>query len=297
MTIATWKTLRSLPIALRRTVTSALLAASASMAFASLATAQVSYPHGDHGGHSLDHVKLHINNRWHECSFQLDASLTQSAWRQFTGEAGVVTYFRPLVDAEPMGKGKFEVSLVQWKTGIDANDAAWNDTFVHPDSNHVLFEGSGLEFPGLMVRAGLTNRTDVGVYFTKSPGANYGFYGAQLQQNLLRDAGKWAAAARVSFVSLYGPEDLDFTVYGLDLVASRKFAVTKRASLSPYLGVATSLSRSHEKSAVVDLDDENVFGAMGTVGAVAQIYMTSVAVEYAFARVPSLSLKVGVGRR
>jgi hypothetical protein len=241
-------------------------------------------------------VKLHINSRWHECSFQLDPSLTQSAWRQFTGEAGVVTYFRPLIGAEPMGKGKLELSLVQWKTAIDANDAAWNDTFVHPDSNHVLFEGSGLQFPGLTARAGITDATDVGVYFTKSPGANYGFYGAQVQQNLLRDARKWSAAARVSFVSMYGPEDLDFTVYGLDLVASRKYALLSKTSISPYVGVSTSLSRSHEKSAVVDLEDENIVGAMGTVGAVAQIYMTSVAVEYAFARVPSLSVKVGVGR-
>jgi hypothetical protein len=288
--------LRSLPIALRRTVTRAVLAAAALTGFGSVAFAQTSYPHGDHGGHQVDHVKLHINSRWHECSFQLDPSLTQSAWHQFTGEAAVVTYFRPLVDAEPMGKGKFELSLVQWKTGIDANDAAWNDTFVHPDSNHVLFEGSGLEFPGLMARAGITNRTDVGVYFTKSPGANYGFYGVQVQQNLLRDARKWSAAARMSFVSMYGPEDLDFTVYGMDLVASREYSLLSKASIAPYVGLSTSLSRSHEKSAVVDLADENVVGAMATVGAVAQIYMTSVGVEYTFSRVPSFSLKVGVGR-
>src|SRR5687768_10097964 len=122
--------------------------------------------------------RLHVNPRWHECSFQLDASLTQAAWRQFTQEAGLVAYFRPLSDARPMGRGKFEVSILQWETGIDAGDAAWNDTFVHPDSTHWLFEGSRLAFPGLMIRAGITSRTDVGLYVTKSPGANYGFAGA-----------------------------------------------------------------------------------------------------------------------
>src|SRR6476660_6369744 len=114
--------------------------------------------------------KLHINPRWKECSFQLDPALTQTAWRQFTQEAGLVAYFRPLSDARPMGKGHFEVSMLQWKTGINDTDAAWNDTFVHPDSTHWLFEGDGLKFPGIMARAGVSGNTDVGVYLTKSPG-------------------------------------------------------------------------------------------------------------------------------
>src|SRR5437870_3608433 len=117
------------------------------------------------------HPKLHINPRWTECSFQIDPSLTQSDWRQFTGEAGLVTFFRPLADAAPMGRGRFEVSALQWKTGIDDHDAAWNDTFVHPDSTHWLFEGEGLAFPGLMFRGGVGAKTDVAGYFTKNPNA------------------------------------------------------------------------------------------------------------------------------
>src|SRR5690349_12047320 len=105
--------------------------------------------------------KLHVNPRWKECSFQIDPSLTQSAWR--------------------MGRGNFEVSALDWQTGIHRTDSAWNDTFVHPDSDHVLFEGSRLAFPGLMVRAGLASSTDLAVYATKNPNANYGFYGANIQ--------------------------------------------------------------------------------------------------------------------
>ena len=240
---------------------------------------------------------LHVNPRWKECSIQLDAVLTQAAWRQFTGEAGVVVYFRPLVDAAPLGAGRFEVSLLQWKTGIDDHDAAWNDTFVHPDSAHVLFEGSGLAFPGLTARAGVTNRTDVGAYVTKNPNANYGFYGAQVQRSLWGgDRSGWAASARLSFVSMFGPEDLDFRVYGLDLVASRRFPVTRRASISPYAVVTTSFSRAHEKSGVVTLADESVLGAQASVGVAAQFLAARLSVEYAMARVPSFSLKVGLGR-
>jgi len=240
--------------------------------------------------------RLHVNPRWRECSFQLDPSLTQSAWHQFTQEAGLVAYFRPLSDAQPMGKGHFELSMVQYKTGIDASDAAWNDTFVHPDSTHWLFEGSGLEFPGLMGRAGITRSTDVGFYLTKSPGANYGFYGAQVQQSLVRSTtSDWAAAARLSFVSMYGPDDLDLSVYGVDLLASRRFAVSRWAEVSPYAGVSSYLSTSHEKTTAVDLDDEQVLGAQAMIGASVQLSVARLGVEYNVARVPSFSLKVGFG--
>jgi len=254
-------------------------------------------------GHALDaqapkNVKLHVNPRWKECSFQLDSSLTQSAWHQFTREAGIVTLFRALSDATPMGKGQIELSAMQWKTGIHDTDAAWNDTFVHPDSTHWLFEGDGLKFPGLMLRAGVTDRTDVGLYFTKSPGANYGFVGGQLQHAFVQDTtNHWSASTRMSFVSMYGPKDLAFSVYGLEVVASRRIPLFVRwASISPYVGGSTYLSHAHEKSAVVDLRDENVVGVQGTVGAAAQLSIARVSAEYGFAKVSSFSLKVGVSK-
>jgi hypothetical protein len=101
----------------------------------------------------------------------------------------------------------------------------------------------------------------------------------------------------MSFVSLFGPEDLDFTLYGMDLVASRTYALPSgRASIAPYAGVSGSLSRSHEKSSVVNLRDENIFGAQATLGAVARLSVATLGVEYAVARVSSLSMKVGVAR-
>jgi hypothetical protein len=251
--------------------------------------------HGSHGGHSVDEPRLHVNPRWKECSFQLDPSLTQAAWRQFTEEAGLVVYFRPLADARPLGKGHFEISALKWRTGIDDADAAWNDTFVHPDSTHYLFEGSGQEIPGLMFRAGVSDRTDIGVYFTKNPGANYGFVGGQLQYNLLQNARDWTASTRVSVVSMYGPEDLTFAVYGVDLLASRKLDVARWAAVSPYAVVSTYLASAHEKTSAVALDDENVIGMQATVGAAVQLSKARLGVEYNVAKVSSLSFKVGFG--
>ena len=91
--------------------------------------------------------RLHTNDRWHECAIVLDPSLTQGAWRQFVDELGIVTYFRPLASAAPLGRGHFEVGLLNWGTRIDDADAAWNDTFSHPDDSHELVEGSTLPFP------------------------------------------------------------------------------------------------------------------------------------------------------
>jgi hypothetical protein len=241
--------------------------------------------------------KLHVNPRWKQCSIQLDSSLGQSAWHQFTQEAGQVVYFRPLVGAQSMGRGKFEFSVMQWQTNVDDKSSAWNDTFVHPDSTHWLYEGSGLQFPGLALRAGVTSSTDVGAYFTRNFQANYGVYGVQLQQNLVKSgAHDWDVSARASFVSLFGPEDVDLKVYGVDVVTSWKHLKYRKATLVPYAGVSTYLSSSHEKSSLVNLTDEQVIGAMGTVGAALQFSVVRLAAEASVARVSSIAIKIGVGR-
>lgn len=248
-----------------------------------------------HGGGK--NVKLHVNPRWTECSFQLDPSLTQQAWRQFTEEAGLVAYFRPLVDAKPMGVGNHEISILEWETAFDDTREAWNNTFVHPDSVHWLKEGDRLGIPGFTFRTGITNRIDAGAYWVKNPGANYGFWGGQVQYSFVNDSEKnWAASARLSFVSLYGPYDFDFTVYGVELLASQNYAVySDWVSVSPYAGVSTYLSRSHETTDVVNLRDENTPGVRGMVGAVAYISTARLAVEYNIAAVNSVSFKVGIG--
>ena len=94
---------------------------------------------------------------------------------------------------------------------------------------------------------------------------------------------------------MYGPDDLDLRVYGVDLLASRRFALTRWAAVSPYVGTSTYLSRAHEKTAVVDLDDEHVAGVQAMVGASLQVSKARLAVEYNAAAVNSLSMKIGVG--
>ena len=278
----------------RRNLTTVAVATAIGLLPVPGASQTVTYGVAHGGGEGGPH--LHISNRWKECSIQLDPSLTQSAWRQFAQEAGLVAYFRPLSDAKPMGKGHFEISVLQWQTKIDDHDAAWNDTFVHPDSTHWLFDGEeGLAFPGLTGRVGVGDKTDLGVYFTKNPNANYGFYGAQLQQNFFARSA-WAASARLSFTNLYGPEDVDLTVLGADIVASREIPVNSWIIVSPYAGVSSYFSMAREKSNMVDLDDENQGGSQAMVGAAVKLSGVRLAMEYNVAKVNSVSMKVGFGR-
>ncbi len=242
-------------------------------------------------------VHLHVNPKWEECSFQIDPSLTQDDWHRFTQEAGGVIYFRPVTGAATMGRGHFELSVLQWNSGIDETADAWNNTFVHPDTAHYLIGGDVLPFPGLTLRAGLTDKMDAGIYWTARPGANYGLIGGQIQYNLLQDSlHGWDLSARLGFNSLYGPDDLGLTVCGIDLLAGKKISViTERVSVSPYALVSSSLAHAHEKTEAVVLHNENIFGAQGAIGVAAEIYFVRLGVEYNFAAVNTVSYRAGFG--
>jgi hypothetical protein len=235
--------------------------------------------------------KLHTNHRWEECAIVIDPSLSREAWRQFVREAGIVIYFRPLASAKPLGRRNFEVALLQSATRIDDADPAWNDTFSHADSTHWLFEGDALPIPGLMVRAGVTDRIDVGAYYTKAIGANYHIAGGQVQYALVNDTErKFSAAGRLSAVRLFGPEDLNAGVYGLDFVVSKALSIVE-----PYAGVSGYLSRGKETTTKVDLDDETEFGAQAMLGVSARISVLRLGAEFTVAKKPVTSIKLAVG--
>ena len=240
-------------------------------------------------------VILHLSDRWKECAIQLNPALTQEAWRQFVEEGGRLIYFRPLADARPMGRGNWEISVLRWQTGIDDTDPAWNDTFVHPDADHWLYDGGGLAFPGLTARVGVSSRIDVGAYVTKNVQSNYGVAGAQMQYAFVRDsASPWGAAARLSVVSLYGPEDVNLGAVGLDLVASRRLDIVRRVSVTPYVGWSSIVSAGRETTDAVELESEVAPSSQVMAGAVLQVAMVRIGAEFTTGRVATRSLKVGV---
>ncbi len=239
---------------------------------------------------------LHVTTKWKDCSIQLDPSLTQQAWHQFAREAGLVTYFRSVTDAKPMGVKRFEVSILQWNTAINEHDDAWNNTFVHPNSEHELIGGNILPFPGISIRAGISRKVDVAVYWTQRFGANFGLAGAQVQYNFINDTVRnWSLSTRANFNYLYGPADLYFGVCGLDVLASKKFRTfADWASVSPYAGLSNYFVAAHERTDAVNLKDEYISGNQFLLGAVVQLSIVRLGVEYNFAKTNTLSYKFGV---
>jgi len=251
-------------------------------------------PAGAAAQHRHD-VTLHLSDRWEECAIQLDPALTQEAWHQFVEEGGQLVYFRPLTDARPMGRGNWEISVVRWQTGIDDTDPAWNDTFVHPHDTHWLYEGSGLAFPGLTARVGVSSRVDIGAYFSKNLRSNYGVAGAQVQYAFVRDPeSPWGAAARLSVVSLFGPADVNLAAVGLDLLGSRRIAIVKKVVVTPYVGWSSIASAGRETSDVVTLDAEVAASSQAMAGAVLELAMVRIGAEFTTGKVATRSIKVGV---
>jgi len=234
---------------------------------------------------------LHVNDQWSQCAMVIDPALTQDAWHQFVDEAALVSYFRPLASARPLGAGHFEVSVMSWGTRIDDADPAWNDTFSHPDPQHWLFDGDALRIPGMALRVGVSDRVDVGGYVTKAFGANYGILGGQVQYAFVNDKERGlAASARANALKLYGPADLDLNVYGLDLIASKDVS-----RFSPYAGVSGYLSHGRETTDKVALADETVPGLQGMVGLAARVWHLRLGAELNLASVLGYSFKVGYG--
>ena len=251
-------------------------------------------PAGAAAQHTHD-VTLHLSDRWKECAIQLDPALTQEAWHQFVEEGGRLIYFRPLTGARPMGRGNWEVSVVRWQTGIDDTDPAWNDTFVHPYDTHWLYEGSGLAFPGLTARVGVSSRVDLGAYFSKNVRSNYGVAGAQMQYAFVRSpSSPWGAAARLSVVSLFGPADVNLAAVGLDLLGSRRLTIARKVAVTPYVGWSSIASAGRETSDAVTLDAEVAASSQAMVGAVLEIAMFRIGAEFTTGKAATRSLKVGV---
>lgn len=197
-----------------------------------------------------------------------------------------------------MGVGNYEFSMVQWTTGIDETQGAWNNTFVHPDSEHWLVGSEHLPFPGLTMRTGITKIMDMGAYWGMRPGANYGFFGGQVQMNLLNDSMKnFALSNRIGFNNLYGPHDLNLTTIGYDVLASKSLKIYEKVFLNPYLGVSSYLTHTHEKSNVVNLKDETIPGLQSMLGATMEFWCLRFGIEYNLAKVQTVSCKVGANIR
>lgn len=237
---------------------------------------------------SISHAQeLHVNHDIKSCSIELDPSLTQSQFHKFTREAAQVFTFKLMSPAVPLGAKKFQIGLDYAITSINDADPAWNNTFTHPHEEHYL--GDQLAFPKLFARMGVSDRMDVGLYYTKNPEANYGFMGGEMKYALFMQPQKpLAMAVRTTYATLLGVEDMNFHLWGVDLSASKKFGM-----LTPYLGIGANLGRAIETTSKVDLHNETVLTPRGIMGAQLSLSFFSLTAEMDVATVSTVSFRTG----
>ncbi len=232
-------------------------------------------------------VYWNIDSSVKDCSMVIDPSLTQAQWSKFTKEVGAILTFKSLASAEPLGKMNFNIGIDDSYTPVDQHDLAWINTFTHPDEDCPL--GDAITYPTIRARMGVTDKMDVGAYWTTAPDANYGMVGGELKYAFFQESEKHlAAAVRASVSILTGVPDYNLSVYSVDIMASKKIAM-----LVPYVGFKESLAIGTETTSKVDLDKESLLITQGYAGVTYSFWMLNLVAEYNVSYVNTFALAVG----
>lgn len=232
-------------------------------------------------------VYWHIDPKVKSCSMQIDPSLTQGQWHRFTREAGSVITYKSLSPAAPIGQGNWVLGLDYSVSPVDQHDQAWINTFVHPDGDCPL--GDAVVIPTLSGRFGVSERAEVGGFWTTSPNANFGIVGAEFKYGVLAPREhRPSAALRASAALLTGVPDFDLAAYSADLVVGQRFG-----RFEPYVGVRQSLVVGSETTSKVSLRDEHQDVTQGFAGAACSVWHTKVAAEFDAGPVNTFALSIG----
>jgi hypothetical protein len=235
-------------------------------------------------------VVINVNPSLTTCEFGLSSDLTQGEWHHFTKQLGQILYFNPMTSAKPLGKFNFELALNTSVTPIDQESAIWNNTFEHPDSTHWI--GDAIMLPALQARMGITDKMDVGLYFTHSGpfGGHYGFVGADLKYAIVNNLENgFAVSARMSHMQALGISDFNLSNTGVDIFVSKDLL-----KFTPYVGLAGFYTFSKETTDEVALENEHVFDGRVVAGLDFQAGIINLGAEMNFSELTTTEIKIGV---
>ena len=220
------------------------------VALAGLAPA-AALAHGP-SGHPAD-PDLHVNATLKECSIQFSPDLTQDAYGRFVREFGSVSAYKLTSAPTPLGKWRVALGLEGISFDVEDRADAWNDTFAHPDSYHEL--GANQTFPKVRVGLGVTDRIDVGAFYSLNPDANYGWLGLELKYGVLgqSETTPVSLGLRGAYTKTLYVDDMDMHAFTADVATARTFW----GVLTPYLGFGADAVWARETSDVVALQDES----------------------------------------
>lgn len=198
------------------------------------------------------HPVLHIDTSYEECSVKFAPELRQSSFRRFVREFGSVSSFKQMGPPGTIAKKGVSVGLSMFTFPVDQDSAAWNDTFAHPNAEHWL--GAQQTFPKLDLRVGVSDRLDLGIYYTRNPESNYGWLGLDGKYRLLSRGGDapLTLAVRGAYTRTLYVSDMDMNTFTFDISAEKKY----REIWRPYLGLGGDFVFARETSDAVSLHSE-----------------------------------------
>jgi hypothetical protein len=205
------------------------------------------------GGQSTD-PDLHVDPSLKDCSVDFAPELTQVAFRRFAREFGSASAFTLMAPPTTLGRGHVAVALDGYSFKVEEHSDSWNDTFAHPNATHWL--GATKNFPKLRVRAGLTDRIDVGAFYTANLNANYGWFGLEGRYAMLRQSATMpvSVTARGAWTKTLYVDDMDMQTATGDVEAGRTFW----NSFTPYVGVGSNVVIVRETTPDVALHSETL---------------------------------------
>ena len=239
------------------------------------------------GGHAPD-PNLHTNDALDDCEVHFAPELTQSTFRNFAREFGSVSAFKQMGSPTTLGQWGLAAGLEYMAFGVEDRTDTWNDTFEHPDEYHEL--GSNLAFPKLKLRVGVTENTDVGVFYTMNPQSNYGFIGLDVKHGLLSQSSDMpvSLSLRGAYTKTLFVEDMDLHALTGDVTVGRTFWHT----LTPYVGLGADAVLARETADTVELDTEAVLAPHAVVGLEVAFWHVALGAETQLASVTTLQMQV-----
>jgi opacity protein-like surface antigen len=237
---------------------------------------------------ALAHPALHVDPKLDDCEVHFAPELTQGAFERFAREFGSVSAFKQGSGPTTLGTQGAAADLEQIYFRVDEDAPAWNDTFRHPAADHWL--GADKAFPKLRLRYGATDALDVGVFFTKSPEANYGWLGVEGKVGLLaqREGAPVSLSVRGAYTKTLWVGDMNMHALTADVSVGRTFWT----HVTPYLTVGADAVLARETSVAVDLKDEALFVPHATAGLEVRFWHVSLDAEYQVAALPSFQVQV-----
>lgn len=160
-------------------------------------------------------------------AFNIDGlqNLSQPDFRLLSEDAGAALSYHPQTPTEPLGIAGFDVGF-----SVSLSKLANKDVWSRASSESVP---SYVAMPTLRANKGLPFGFDVGVMYAVVPGSNVSLLGGEARWAFIRGGvAAPAVGVRGTLTRLGGVDQMDLMTKGVDISASKGFAV-----FTPYVGV------------------------------------------------------------